>query len=104
MTEAKDTVMSKEQISAAKKGHTAIIESHPSVFEDDYAIAQTQAEITGKIMYEEGIKAGRKAFVKWLERYSRRWQGISMNDQLAGREPTKMITIEIEEQVWQRQI
>jgi len=43
-----DTEMSKEQISAAKKGHTAIVESQPSVFESDYAIALAQAEISFK--------------------------------------------------------
>ena len=43
---AKDTVMSKGQISDAKKGHTAVIQAHPSVYEDDIAIAEAQAEIT----------------------------------------------------------
>ena len=100
MTEAKDTEMSYEEIEKHLDDDWDGLDTIGAI---GFAV-EAQAEITGKIMYEEGKKAGRKAFVKWLERYSRRWQGISMNDQLAGREPTKMITIEIEEQVWQRQI
>ena len=40
--------ISDEEISEAKRGHTAIIEPHPSVFEDDRAIRDAQFEADQK--------------------------------------------------------
>jgi len=45
--------LGKEQISDAKIGHTAIIEPHPSVYEDDYAIAQAQLQAIIDVIKEE---------------------------------------------------
>ena len=85
--EGKDTVMLKEQISDAKKGHTAIIQAHPDVYDHDYAVAEAQAEISFKAGRESilaevksgdisvndlilsALKAGRKEVVEWLEKH-----------------------------------
>ena len=52
----RDTVMSKEVISDAKKGHTAVIEAHPKVYPQDIAVANAQARITWNMAIEEERK------------------------------------------------
>lgn len=53
-------LLTKEQISDAKKGHTAIIELHPSVYEDDYAIAEAQLAHCTPLIDAEWVKIIRK--------------------------------------------
>ena len=40
----------KEEISEAKRGHMAVIQSHPSVYPQDIAVAQAQLEADKKDM------------------------------------------------------
>jgi len=79
--EAKDTVMKPEEL---RRIPTA-------------KYTESQVEISFKV----GERVGIKKVVEWLEKYSRNWESMSMNDQIAGREPTKIITIELMERVWQ---
>ena len=66
--EAKDTVMSDDwlmhHIIANDIGYPyyAYIKAAKSLVE-------AQAEITGKIMYDEGFKAGQKEVVEWIDKH-----------------------------------
>jgi len=73
---AKDTVMKPEEISKIIKdycGNCRFCATNTSVYPEprcfNDALLQAQAEITGKIMYDEGFKAGQKEVVEWIDKH-----------------------------------
>jgi len=61
--EAKDTVMRQETIHEKYFNNTM---PWPAI--SARYVAQAQAEITGKVMYDEGFKAGMNVVADWIEK------------------------------------
>jgi len=68
--EAKDTVMSDRDIFGF------ILHDFHLLF-DARRLANKQAEITGKIMYDEGFKAGQKEVAEWVNTHISDGQGVA---------------------------
>ena len=52
-------------------------------------------------LYSRIFKAGIKKVVKWVERSSNNWQATTFNDQVDGKEPYPMMTLEMKTARWQ---
>ena len=74
-----------EEISQAKKGHTAVIQEHPSVYPQDIAVAKAQLkkvvewliEEYGEFMYDEntGLRNDKPIFIK-IDPDEAPWQAL----------------------------
>lgn len=67
--EAKDTVMDTKQKKIAG-GYDPLIQVYVTpidIYNIQQKLCEKQAEITGRVMYDEGFKAGMKEVVEWLK-------------------------------------